>query len=174
LADTNNPHRQEPASVKKFRKGDGTFLIRKIVLGWLIDTLALTIELPPHAVARLNEILVSIGLECSRIAVKTWQQVLGELRSMILGVPGARGLFSTLQAAFKQPADQGRLRLTPQVHDFLADFRWLARDLSRRQTGLTELVPQPPLSVGACDASGLGMGGVHFVHDGDNRVCPLV
>jgi hypothetical protein len=118
--------------VKKFRKREGTFLTRKIVLGWLINTLALTIELPPHQVARLNAILASIGLEGSQIAVKTWQQVLGELRSMVLGVLGARGLFSRLQAAFKQPADRGRLRLTPQVHDFLADFRWLTQDLSRR------------------------------------------
>jgi hypothetical protein len=174
LAASDHPHRQEPASVKKFLKGDGTFLTRKIVLGWLIDTVAMTIELPPHRVARLNEILASIGPERTRIALKAWQQVLGELRSMALGIPGAKGLFSTLQAAFKQPADRGRLRLTPEIHDFLDDFRWLARDLSRRRTRLPELVPQPPLSVGACDASGLGMGGVHFLHGHNGQVQPLL
>lgn len=93
---------------------------------------------------------------------------------MVLGIPGGRGLFSTLQAAFKQP-DTGRLRLTPEIHDFLADFRWLAKDLHRQKTRLTELVPQPPISIGACDASGLGMGGVHFIHDDEtDRACPLV
>jgi hypothetical protein len=77
LADTDTTHCQEPASVKKFRKGDGTWLTRKIILGWLLDTVNLTIELPPHRIARLNELLDSIGPERTRIATKVWQQVLG-------------------------------------------------------------------------------------------------
>jgi hypothetical protein len=133
LADTDTSHRQEPASVKKFRKGDGTWLTWKVILGWLIDTANLTIELPPHRVAGLNELLDGIGPERTRIATKVWQQVLGELCSMVLGIPGGRRLFSTLQATFKH-ADKGCLWLTPEIHDFLADFRWLAKDLHRRKT----------------------------------------
>jgi hypothetical protein len=42
------PHRQEPASVKKMKKGDTTWATRKVILGWTIGTLAMTVELPPH------------------------------------------------------------------------------------------------------------------------------
>ena len=38
--------RQEPASVKKLKKGDACWKTRKIILGWLIDTVAMTVQLP--------------------------------------------------------------------------------------------------------------------------------
>jgi hypothetical protein len=47
-----SPHRQEPISVKKLLKGDGCWTTRKVVLGWLIDTVRHTVELPPHRVDR--------------------------------------------------------------------------------------------------------------------------
>jgi hypothetical protein len=46
----------------------------------------------------------------SRVAVNHWQKVLGELRSMVLGILGGRGLFSTLQHGFKQ-SDKFRIRI---------------------------------------------------------------
>jgi hypothetical protein len=89
-------HRQEPASVKKFLKGDGEWATVKLVLGWLIDTVHKTIQLPPYRVERLQVILQDLPRTPKRVANRKWQQVLGELRSMSLGIPGARGLFSTL------------------------------------------------------------------------------
>ena len=164
LDPTDSPHRQEPASIKKCRKGDATWATRKIVLGWLLDTLQLTVELPPHRITRLHDILASIRPTQRRIATKTWHKILGELRSMTLAIPGARGLFSTLQEAFRHPEPTGnRLRLHKHVHDFLLDFQWMASDVSSRPTRLTELVPTHPTVIGACDASGLGMGGVLFI-----------
>ena len=68
----------------------------------------------------------SIRPDQKRIAAKSWHKVLGELRSMVLAIPGGKGLFSTLQEAFRHPTDGGRLKLTKNVHAFLADFRWLA------------------------------------------------
>ena len=40
--------RQEPISLKKLGKGDACWATRKIVLGWLVNTLKGTIELPLH------------------------------------------------------------------------------------------------------------------------------
>ena len=57
------------------------------------------------------------------IAVKQWHKILGELRSMSIAIPGARGLFSLLQEAFRHvEADQPRIRLTKAVHGFLDVF----------------------------------------------------
>jgi hypothetical protein len=100
---SDSPHRQEPASVKKILKGDGKWATFKLVLGWLIDTVRKTIQLPPHRVERLQVILQDLPRALKRVATRKWQQVLGELRSMSLGIPGARGLLSTLQHALRFP-----------------------------------------------------------------------
>ncbi|CAB9521004.1 hypothetical protein SEMRO_1153_G247080.1 [Seminavis robusta] len=142
LDPNDTPHRQEPASVKKLRKGDACWTTRKVILGWILDALSKTIELPQHRKDRLIEILESIQPTQRRIAVKQWHKVLGELRSMVIAIPGARGLFCTLQEAFRhQEESSHRLRLTKQVHDFLADFKWLAHSINERPTRLGEVVP---------------------------------
>jgi hypothetical protein len=157
-----NEHRKEPASTKKLLQGDAHWSTRKLVLGWIIDTLLMTLELPQHRKDRLQEILRGIPSLQKRVSVLKWQQILGKLRSMSIAIPGLRGLFSLLQEALRHPSD-GRIRLSQGVHDTLDDLRWLANDLSTRPTRLYEIVPQPdPELLGAQDASGLGMGGVWF------------
>jgi hypothetical protein len=159
---SDSPHRQEPAYVKKFLKGDGMWATVKLVLGWLIDTVRKTIQLPPHRVERLQVILQDLPRTLKRVATSKWQQVLGELCSMSLDIPGTRGLFSTLQHALRFPETR-RIRLMASVHDFLDDFRHLAQTLSLRPNRISEVMPQQPGVIGACDAAGSGMGGVHFV-----------
>ncbi|CAJ1939707.1 unnamed protein product [Cylindrotheca closterium] len=46
LSPSDNPNRQDPASVKKLKKGEGNWSTLKTVLGWIIDTVAQTITLP--------------------------------------------------------------------------------------------------------------------------------
>ena len=133
------------------------------VLGWIIDTLKMTIELPPHRVERLNEILASMPRSQKRVSVKKWQQVLGELRSMSIAIPGSRGLFSLLHEALRHQEPGARIRLSRGVHDCLDDFRWISNDLAARPTRLYEIVPQThPELLGAQDACGCDMGGVWF------------
>jgi hypothetical protein len=52
-------HRQEPASIKKTKKWDASWATRKVVLGWIIDTVRLTIEIPAHRLTRLFDVLHS-------------------------------------------------------------------------------------------------------------------
>jgi hypothetical protein len=47
LEPTDSPHRTEPTSVKKLGKGDTQWSTRKNILGWIVDTVRHTIELPP-------------------------------------------------------------------------------------------------------------------------------
>jgi hypothetical protein len=83
-----NKHRQEPASIKKMKKGDATWATRKIVLGWIINTVRLTIELPAHRLTRLFDLLHLIPPRQRRVSTKKWQQLVGELRSMVLAFAG--------------------------------------------------------------------------------------
>jgi hypothetical protein len=165
--------RQEPISVKKLLKGDGSWQTLKTLLGWVIDTILHTLQLPRHRLLRLVALLAELPRSKTRIATKRWQQILGELRSMVLAVPGLRGLFSLLQESLRHD-DRKRIRLTPHMHDFLDDIRWLVRDLYARPTRLREIVDTDPGSIGASDAAGPGMGGVIFVPTSTDRIHPLL
>jgi hypothetical protein len=159
--DEDDDTRQEPISVKKLSKGDANWSTSKQMLGWLIDTIQSTITLPPHRVERLHAILRSISPEQRRVSIRKWQQMLGELRAMAIAIPGARGVFSHLQAALQtRNLSQGRIRVSNHVRATLADFEWLADSLQDRPTRLQELVAQTPCLYGTTDACGQGMGGI--------------
>jgi hypothetical protein len=104
LLPTDNPHHKDPISIKKLLKGEAAWSTRKCILGWMIDTMAQTIELPSHRLARLHKILQSIPHSQHRTSQRKWQQLLGELRSMVLAIPGGRGLFSQLQSHGPTPS----------------------------------------------------------------------
>merc|ERR1712197_85496 len=46
LDDKDNPAWREPVSMKKLQQGDCSWGTIKLVLGWVIDTVAMTIQLP--------------------------------------------------------------------------------------------------------------------------------
>jgi hypothetical protein len=80
-------HRNEAVSLKKLRKGDGSWSTRKEILGWIIDSVRQTIELPPHQ----KQVLASIFTElagCKRVSNKSWQRYLGQLRFVSTAIPG--------------------------------------------------------------------------------------
>ena len=169
LTPSDGPHRKEPISMKKLHKGDCLWETRKIMLGWIVDSIRETIELPAHRAERLHQILQSL-ISRKRISTHRWQQQLGELRSMVLALPGGRGLFSTLYTGLTQSPH--RIRLIPPIKDALIDLQYLANDLSARPTRLGEIVDSLPAAYGAADASGLGMGGIWL--SGDPTFVPTV
>ena len=167
-----SPHRQPVPSITKFQKGDGSMQTVKGVLGWILDTVRGTLELPPHRRQRLMDIFEEVKGK-TRMAVSKWHKILGELRSMAVGVPGSKGLFSTLQTAL-QFTEAHRIRVTPEMHDQLADFELLANDLGRRPTAIAELVPDHPVAIGPHDASGRGMGGAWLPATTHSNLSPLL
>jgi hypothetical protein len=104
LPPDDNPHRNKPASVKKLKKSDGCWGTHKVILGWMLDTMLMTIELPMYRQLHLRKILASIEPNQKWITVKKWQKrqkLIGELRFMAITILGAQGLFSLLQEAFQ-------------------------------------------------------------------------
>jgi hypothetical protein len=93
---------------------------------------------------------------------------------MTLGLPGAQGLFSTLQECFHHPVERHRLRLTAPAHAFLSDFKVLAAAAATRPTRINELLPQDPSTLGCTDAAAPGMGGVVFVPRPDGSLQPFL
>ena len=143
--------------MKKMLKGDACWATNKRIFGWDHNTAEETLDLPPHRLERLHELLDAMSPPRKRVSVKTWHKLLGEFRSMAPALPGFRGLFSILQAALSK-ADRNRVRITPQVWHMAEDFRAIATTLGNRPTQLHELAPSTPAYIGACDACKAGMG----------------
>ena len=72
------PHRTEAVSLKKLVQGDGSWGTRKLILGWIVDTLRQTIELPPHRKATLAQIFTDLS-RTKRVSRKSWERTLGKL-----------------------------------------------------------------------------------------------
>ena len=49
--------RPEAISLKKLARGDGSWCARKEILGWIVDTLRQTLELPGHRKKELADLL---------------------------------------------------------------------------------------------------------------------
>ena len=93
--------RQEAVSPEKLLKGDGSWGTRKVILGWVVDTVRQTIKLPPHRKAELAEIFEGLrGLK--RTGHKRRQRTPGKLRFVSTATPGSAGLFSALQLALNR------------------------------------------------------------------------
>ena len=158
--DVSEHKRNEAISLKKLRKGDGCWTTRKVILGWIIDTLRQTLEIPGHRKVELTQLLSSL-CKARRISRKRYEKALGKLRFVAEAIPGAKGLFGTLQMALQQ-ATEGRIKMTPHLKDHLYSFARIAADLRDRPTHLAELIPQEPSFLGTTDAAKPGMGGVYF------------
>ena len=129
------------------------------MLGWIFDSINMTIILPPHRVARLKEIVSSIPRTQHRVGVDKWHRFLGKLRSMALALPGSMGLFIQMQEALCHKKGK-RVTLSTGVHESLEEFKWLAEDMANRPTRMYELVLLRPTMDGYHDASGYMSGGV--------------
>ena len=62
-------HRKEPSSTKKMLKGDACWRSQKRILGWDMDSEALTLNLPPHRIYRLREVISWLRPPRKRLAV---------------------------------------------------------------------------------------------------------
>jgi hypothetical protein len=85
--DLDGLHCKEPASTsKKLSQGDTHWDRQKLILGWIIDTTHMTLELLPHCKERLQAILDNIPSCQKQISVKKWQQVLGKFLLMAIAI----------------------------------------------------------------------------------------
>ena len=108
----------------------------------MVHTLSKTITLPSHCQEWLHQLLDAM-LHWKQASRQEWQQLLGELCSMQLALPGSAGCFSFLQEALG--ANNQWVKITEPVKDQLCDFKWNASSLSSQPTHLAEVVPTPHL-----------------------------
>jgi len=81
------PGATEPISDKKLGLGQGSLNSLKLILGWLMDALKKTLELPLRRQQRILPLLAEF-LSSKRCTLLSWQKLLGELRFVSPGVAG--------------------------------------------------------------------------------------
>ena len=106
--------RQDPKLIKKLKKGYMVFKFMKLVLGWIIDTLILTISLPTSQLQKLQAALEAIPLTQCRTSRRKWERLVGILRSILPSLMGVGELFYHLQLVLSD--SQVRLHLSAAVH----------------------------------------------------------
>jgi hypothetical protein len=77
------------------------------ILRWIVDTIKMTVELPPDCVERLFKLLDSVSPGQRRVSANKWEKLLGELQSMVLAILRGRGLFSVLQEVLNKRCYNG-------------------------------------------------------------------
>ena len=121
--------RKEVLILKKLDSGDCSWSTCQTMLGWIVDSVNMTITLPPHRVARLKKIVHVIPRTQRRVGVDKWHKTLGELRSMALALPRARGLCSQMQERLGHGKAK-RVTLSAGVHDAWGQGDPLAFDVA--------------------------------------------
>jgi hypothetical protein len=156
-----NSSRKEPISISKLQKGDAALHDKKRFLGWDFHGSDRELHMAEHrrekALLHLDALLAK-----STANRKEWEQILGELRSLVPGIPGSHGQFSVLQEAISK--GRSRVKVRGAIRLQLKTFRALLLS-STRPTSMYELVYGHPVYTGASDAAKAGMGGVWFVGD---------
>ena len=113
---------------------DARWAPEKVILGFVIDGAARTVRLPATK-AEATALATRRLLAKKRVAIKTFQSVVGQLRNAARILPAARSLFTPINRALRgNPecvplgAANSKLRAT------LLDLRAMILDLGRRPT----------------------------------------
>jgi hypothetical protein len=65
-------NRQEPNSLKRLGKGDAAWTTRKRMLGWIIDTLRMTLSLPASRAQKIAKMLALFPRSKKCTTLKRW------------------------------------------------------------------------------------------------------
>jgi hypothetical protein len=164
--------RRHAISASKLAKGDATWATKKRLLGWDLDTVSMTIHLPPHRLEHLQTSLQEL-FHKHRTSLRTWQKLLGNLRSMVPALIGSKYLFSILQTPLQQPQCH-RIRITSILRYALCQWLQLATAINHTPAPIRTLVPTAPCAIGALDASAHGMGGFWIPSQLSSTSTPII
>ncbi len=149
----------DSVSIKKIEKGEGKWEFAKDILGWMINGLDYTIQLPDKKCKKVVAQLTKMAKK-TQVKLKDLEKLVGTLQHASLAMPGGWGLFSPLTMAMK--GKPKRVKITPIVRQTLLDWRTIIRQIAQNPTHVLQLVDGYPDYIGYSDACKLGAGGVWF------------
>ena len=97
-----------------------------------------------------------------KIRIKDFQKIAGSLHHASMGIPGGRGLFTTIWQAMAN-VKGGWIKLSPELKATFSDFKWLFQEIANHPINVAQLVPRLPHIQGFTDACKYGAGGVWII-----------
>ena len=142
-------NRYDPIAESKLEKGDGTWEYEKEILGWLINGLLGTIQLPPK---KCNDVYVLLRklLKKHRVTLNEFQRLAGKLQHAAMGIPGGKSLFTPIDMAMS--GDPEFIKITPLLRQCFEDCRCLVQCMARTPTNVLKLVVNTPTYISYTDA----------------------
>ena len=163
-----------PAVSTKKLIAEGTWETRKEILGWVLDGIKRTIELPPDKVTKLLDTMRTIRRTSGTITLSDFQKLHGKLQFTSIALPCGKALLGPLDRIISETIKRKayRIKVKPHLRDVLTDWAALLRQAGSRPTHVQELVEHTPSYRGFVDASKWGVGGVWF--SGSHNIEPMV
>ena len=97
-----------------------------------------------------------------KIRIKDFQKIAGSLHHASMGIPGGRGLFTTIWQAIKN-AKGGWIELSPELKATFSDSKWNFQEIANHPINVAQLVPRLPHIQGFTDACKYGAGGIWII-----------
>ena len=158
----------DPASLKKLRKLEGAWAVRKDILGWELDGKEKTLQLEPEKFDKLMLLTKEALRARAGVPFNKYEKMVGKMRHAAFGVPGSNGLFTPFNRLIAQQPKTVWFRKGSLLTQALTDWRIIFKEALKRPTHVCQIVHGDPDIVGIVDASGEGVGGVIF---GFNQSC---
>ena len=160
---------EDPVALKKLKKMEGAWAVRKDILGWVFDGKAKTMELMEDK----RDELLSITKKALRakrgVPFNSFEKMLGKMRRASEGIPGSNGLFSPFNRVLARKPRMVWFKPKGELAAALRDWRAIFKEALSKPTHVKQLIRDPEPDVGGIvDASGEGVGGVIF---GMKRAC---
>lgn len=147
----------DPIAENKLNNGDGTWEFQKEILGWILEGLNGTIQLPLKKCKDICILLRKI-MKKKRVTLNEFQKLAGKLLHAAMGIPGGKSLFTPIDMAMSGSPDF--INMSPVLCQCLEDWRCLVQNLAKSPTSVLQLVVCPPAYISYTDACRLGAGGV--------------
>ena len=162
-----------PPISKKKLEAEGPWSTRKEVLGWLLDGVARTIQLPESKATKITQALKTYGRR-EVLSLKEFQEIHGKLQFTTIAIPIGRALLGPMDTyiANAGKARASRILVNKTLKGLSQDWRALLRMIAKEPTHVKELIEHPPSHKGFVDASKWGVGGVWF--SGSAHIHPVV
>jgi hypothetical protein len=163
---------KDPISEKKLAKGDARWATLKEILGYWLDGIYRTVQLPPPRADNLLKEVAAI-LRKKRVPLKRFCSLSGRLQHAARILPSAQAFFTPLNNALRGLPGYIGMSRHGKVHHALLDMGHVLCNLASRPTHVSKLIQSDhPDYVGYCDASGFGTGGVWF--GGQRKLAPII
>ena len=153
-----------PAISNKKLIEEGTWETRKEILGWLLDGIARTIELPPKKAEAILTTIKTMRRTNRPVRLNDFQKLHGKLQFCSIAMPSGKALLGPLDniIARATATNHSTIKINDTANYLLADWAALIKLTRTRPTHVNELVERTPAYRGFVDAAKWGVGGVWF------------